>query len=454
MLERMRKVLPGVVGLLLVVVAVAVLRGELRSVSWAEVKLDVAALPRAQLTFAIGLTVLNYVVLTGYDLIAFAYTGRKLPRLRIALTSLLAYGVANSVGLAMLSGASIRHRFYTRWGVTGEELSRIVFSYSVTFWLGLLALGGLSLAMAPLAGVAPRSLGELARPTGCALMLTPAAYVFGTTIRQRPLHLWRLELPIPPPLIALSQLLLSCLDWVLAGAVLFVLLPTSSLKFLPFLAVFLIAILLGLASNLPGGIGVFETVILLLLKPYFPSNQIVPALVMYRFIYYVGPLTVALIALVVDELHQQRAHAKRVSVLLGQATEQVMPRVLAPVTFLAGLILLFSGATPAAPGRLALIGRVLPVGVVEAPAGQRLLRRCPAGRYRDRRLVVEGLRLRRSNPAVHPADRIVASATSLFETGSIFRCSLFSGLACWDRWCGGGVSLARLLCIQARAVFD
>ena len=46
---------------------------------------------------------------------------------------------------AMLTGASVRYRFYTRWGVTAEELSRIVFSYSVTFWLGLFALGGLSL---------------------------------------------------------------------------------------------------------------------------------------------------------------------------------------------------------------------------------------------------------------------------------------------------------------------
>ena len=51
----------------------------------------------------------------------------------------------------MLSGASVRYRFYTRWGLTGEELSRIVFSYSVTFWLGLLALGGISLAVSPVA---------------------------------------------------------------------------------------------------------------------------------------------------------------------------------------------------------------------------------------------------------------------------------------------------------------
>ena len=60
----------------------------------------------------------------------------------IAWTSFLAYAIANTVGFAMLSGLSVRYRFYTRWGVTAEDLSRILFSYSVTFWLGLFALGG------------------------------------------------------------------------------------------------------------------------------------------------------------------------------------------------------------------------------------------------------------------------------------------------------------------------
>ena len=71
----------------------------------------------------------------------------------LPLASFLAYAISNNVGFAMLSGASVRYRFYTRWGVTAEELSRIVFSYSVTFWLGLFALGGLSLVVSPLADV-------------------------------------------------------------------------------------------------------------------------------------------------------------------------------------------------------------------------------------------------------------------------------------------------------------
>ena len=41
----------------------------------------------------------------------------------------------------MVTGASIRYRFYSRWGITGRDLSKIVFSYSVTFWLGLFGVG-------------------------------------------------------------------------------------------------------------------------------------------------------------------------------------------------------------------------------------------------------------------------------------------------------------------------
>ena len=81
----------------------------------------------------------------------------------------------------MLSGASVRYRFYTRWGVTAEELSRIVFSYSVTFWLGLLALGGLSLARQPGGRCRPRRARGSSAPIGWLL----AAAAVGVRRRVR-----------------------------------------------------------------------------------------------------------------------------------------------------------------------------------------------------------------------------------------------------------------------------
>ena len=181
MSERLRQAIPVVIGLVLFLVALEVLRVELRAVSWHELTADVLRTPPSQLGLALVLTALNYAALTGYDLLAFAYIGKTLPRARIALASFLAYAISNNVGFAMLSGASVRYRFYTRWGVTAEELSRIVFSYSVTFWLGLLGLGGLSLVVSPLpAAVRELPAHQLLVPVGWLLMLVPPAYLLAT----------------------------------------------------------------------------------------------------------------------------------------------------------------------------------------------------------------------------------------------------------------------------------
>jgi phosphatidylglycerol lysyltransferase len=92
---------------------------------------------------------------------------------------------------------------------------------------------------------------------------------------------------------------------------------------------------------------------------------LLPALVAYRAIYYLLPLTVAMVGLVADEVHQRRGQVMRLGATLGALTEQLMPRVLSIFTFLAGLVLLLSGATPAAPGRLSALARVIPLGVIE-----------------------------------------------------------------------------------------
>ena len=366
MSERLRQAIPVVIGLVLFFVALEVLRLELRAVSWSDLTADVLRTSPSQLALALMLTTLNYAALTAYDLLAFAYIGKALPRARIALTAFLAYAISNNVGFAMLSGASVRYRFYTRWGVTAEELSRIVFSYSVTFWLGLLGLGGLSLVVSPPDAVRELPGHQVLLLVGWLLMLVPPVYLLATVLRKQPLRFRNFELWLPSPAIAVGQALISAVEWTLAGAVLYVLLPTSGLSFLQFLGAFLIATLLGMASHVPGGVGVFEGLMVLLLGPYVTSGQLLPTLVLYRVVYYLLPLAVALVVLVTDEIRQYRAPTARFSAAVGQLTEQLAPRLLAVFTFLAGLVLLFSGATPAAAGRLALLDRILPSGLVEA----------------------------------------------------------------------------------------
>src|SRR5262245_24189240 len=119
--SRLRRLLP-VVGLLLFGLALRVLRAELHAVSWHQLTRAVLRVPPARLVLALVLTWVNYAVLTGYDFLAFAYIGKRLPPLSVAAASFLSYAVSNNVGFAMLSGASVRYRFYSRWGLSAEEL--------------------------------------------------------------------------------------------------------------------------------------------------------------------------------------------------------------------------------------------------------------------------------------------------------------------------------------------
>ena len=197
----------------------------------------------------------------------------------------------------MLSGASVRYRFYTRWGVTAEEFSRVMFSYLITFWLGLLALGGLSLALTPF----PAQTMTLIAPVGWGLAGLSLVYIVATAVRREPFRVGRFELPLPTTRVALAQFTASILDWALAGAVFYVLLPVNGASLFAVLGARL-SCLLGLATC--RGIGIFEGR-RAAAQPYHRFFHIGAAA---AFAYRLSrslifcPLCVALVALLADEV--------------------------------------------------------------------------------------------------------------------------------------------------------
>ncbi len=401
---RARDAVPASISLLVFLLALAMLRVELRAVRWPDLEAAVFATPRPRLALAVALTALDYAVLTGYDLLAFATIGKALPRRQIAGAALVAYAISHTIGFAALSGASVRYRFYARWGVTAEEMAQVVISYSVTFWIGLLALGGVSLAVAPLpdAGFLPAP--ALTRTIGVLLVGVVAAYLVACLVRREPLRIGPATAPLPRPALAVAQLALSITDWLLAGSILYLLLPIGAPPFLTVLGAFLAAVLLGMASHVPGGVGVFEGLMVLWLRPWLPASALLPAFVVYRAVYYLLPFLAGVVALVADEARQRRVHLRRAADWVGRRTEQLTPRALAVCTFFSGVILLASGATPAAPGRLDVLDRLLPLGVIEmshfagSVAGAGLLvlshglaRRLDAAYYASALLIVVGM---------------------------------------------------------------
>jgi phosphatidylglycerol lysyltransferase len=352
-------------GLALFVLALLVLRRELRSVSYHELSRAIFAEPAGSLLLALGLVALNYLVLGGYDLLALRYVGRSLPVGRVLLASFVAYAIQYNVGFGMVSGGTVRYRFYSRWGITAGELSRIIVFYSVTFWAGLVLLGGGTLLVEPLPELHGLPGHELARPLGALVLLLVVLYVAAVLRRRGPLRLGPLTVPLPSPRITGGQFLLSSADWVLASAVAWTLLPPGRPSFPLFVGAFLAAQLAAMISHVPGGVGIFETLIVLLLKPVLPVGSVLPALVLFRLVYYVLPLALALVVLLADELRQRRSQAARLGAVFGVLTSEMTPRLLALFTFLAGAVLLFSGATPAENARLHWLRRLVPLGVIE-----------------------------------------------------------------------------------------
>jgi phosphatidylglycerol lysyltransferase len=319
-------------------------------------------LRRGRIGQAIVLTALGYAVMPLYDLFALNAIGRSLPKSRVALISFISYAFSNTLGMAMLVSGSIRYRFYIQAGLSTLDVAKVVLFCTLSFWLGLFAITGATLLLVPIPLGLPLAHWRLL--LGIVLCLMPLLWLTGGVLLRRPFKLWRWEVRLPPLSVGLRQVFVGALDWGLAAAVLYALMPDSlGLHFGSFLAIFALAQIAGLISHVPGGLGVFEAVMLAgfgATGNQALSAPILGALAAYRGVYYLLPLCAATVAVVVRE-----ARGLRQAALLSPWFNGILPPFFAGLTLVSGAVLLFSGATAVLPGRLELLSDLLPLPVLE-----------------------------------------------------------------------------------------
>ncbi len=355
------------IGLALFIAALWVLHQALAEYRYQDVSAYLDRLPPTQLLAALLVTALSYLVVTGYDWLALRYIRRPLPWPKVGFAALLSYAFSNSVGLSVLTSSSLRYRLYSSWGLGAVEIAKIVVFTTLTLWLGILTVGGGVLTLDPLDLGVIHWLALDSRLLGLLLLLLPVSYVLLGVLRRRPL-VWRSwELPMVRPRLALPQLAVGALDWVMAGAVLATLLPLNDgVGFGLVLGVFLIAQIAGLLSHIPGGLGVFESVTLLLLQDRLPAADLLGALLVYRLIYYLLPLALAAITLGLYELRRQKARLLWLPRLMEPWASALLPHIFALLALISGAVLLFSAVTPAVEARLEWLEELIPLSVLEA----------------------------------------------------------------------------------------
>jgi phosphatidylglycerol lysyltransferase len=324
------------------------------------------ALRPRQISGALGLTALSYLVMTGYDWLAIRYVQHPLAASKIVFTSFISYAFSNNIGLSLLAAGSIRYRLYSAWGLSTEEIARVISFTVATFWLGVCGAGGMVFVAEPLH--LPGSLHlpfASVHPLGLMMLAFTAGYLVAVSVRTQPFSLRGWQFSLPQPRLAWAQLLVGTVDWILAGSVLYVLLPPSAdLSLAHLLGIFLLAQVVALISHVPGGLGVFESLVLVSL-PNVPLDALAGSLMLYRGVYYLLPLACATLLLGGSEFFRQRLLAGRIAKTAVQWGSSLVPLLLAATTLAGGAILLLSGATPGVPGRLHWLQNFLPLPVLE-----------------------------------------------------------------------------------------
>ncbi len=272
---------------------------QLREHDYHEVLRTLTALPSSRLLLALVLVSLSYLVLTLYDILACYHIRHPLPFPKVILAAFLGHAISNSVGFSLLTGSAIRYRLYSSWGLSAIEIAQVIAFSNLSFWLGIFAVGSIGFLLEPLAIPTLLHLPFASvHPLGLIFLALVSSYTVGSFWLKSPFKFGKWEISIPSPKLALAQLVIASLDWILAGGVLYVLLPLGThLSYSGFFGVYLLAQVAGIISHVPGGIGVFETVILLFFSESLTAGTVLGTLLVYRLIYYLLPLGIAILLL-------------------------------------------------------------------------------------------------------------------------------------------------------------
>ncbi len=365
--QRFRRFVAPAIGLVLFGAALAILHRELAAHPYHRLVAEIRSLPGSRFGLALLAAAGSYLTLTFNDLLGLRFAGRRLGYPRTALASFVASAFSHNLSAGGLGGAAVRFRMYGAWGLEGQEIGSVLGFCGLTAWLGFLTVCGAALAIHPpeLPGGFGSALSPHLRVVGVVMILPVAGYLVAAFARLPPIRIRKLEIPLPSRGIAVTQVVVSSIDWSFTALSLYVLLdPLVPMSFPAFLALFLSAQVLGLVSQVPGGLGVFETALVALLPAGAPT-AVLAALVAFRVAYYLVPLAIAAVVLGIYEATTRREAIFGWTRRAGPWMASIVPHVMALLVLLSGIVLLVSGATPGVPRRLALLGRLLPEPLLE-----------------------------------------------------------------------------------------
>jgi uncharacterized membrane protein YbhN (UPF0104 family) len=281
--------------LAIAVFSIYVLARVVSAVSLSALRQAIAATSAEQIATAALLTVWSFLALTGYDGLALRQLNARVPYKTTALASFTSYAISFTLGFPLITAGTIRYWIYSQAGLTASKVASLTVIAGVTFWFGNVFVLGTGLAFHASAISAINHFYPLINTLiGLAILGATLTFLVWVTIRRRHISIKGFRLELPGLGLMLGQIALGVIDQCAAAGVLYVLLPShAELDYFAFAAIYVFACILGVLSNAPGGIGVFEAAMLKAV-PVASEDALLASLVLFRVIYYLLPFLFAL----------------------------------------------------------------------------------------------------------------------------------------------------------------
>lgn len=267
-----------------------------RKVDWSEVLDTIVNYNRTAVLASVALVIVSYLTYGVYDLIGRASCGHQLAKRQVMLVSFICYAF-NLTLSTWVGGVAMRYRLYSRLGLSSSTITRIFTLSIATNWLGYVLVSGIVFSAGMVKIPAGWFIGSgTLRAIGIGLLLFVVVYLLLCAFSRR--RRWSIKghkLALPSLRMALVQFAVSSANWLVMGAIIWLLLM-QKVDFPQVLGVLLISSIAGVIIHIPAGIGVLEAVFLALLRGEpVTHGTIIAALLAYRLLYFIAPLLLALV---------------------------------------------------------------------------------------------------------------------------------------------------------------
>ncbi len=277
-----------------------------------EIGHKLGAIPHSGYALALLSTLCAYLALAWYDRIALIHLRKEqgISWFFITVCSFATYAISHNIGGSVFSGGMVRYRAYTSKGLSAAEVAVLVALCSFTFAFGTILLGGLVLLfepelVAPLAALGKVPYSEtLTRAIGGAMLLACVLYTLGAWLGFKPFTIRRFTLEYPGMNVVWRQWVAAPLELIGAAGIIYFALPEAGHPgYLVVLGAFLLSFSVGLLFQVPGGMGVMETVFIAVM-PGLPATSVFAALLVWRLLYLILPLALSIPFILVFERRQ------------------------------------------------------------------------------------------------------------------------------------------------------